>query len=296
MPSPVAHVINADLMPTHLRVKWRQAAAACLLAAPVLCLGLSPAAAGNCGEAFRAASGDSAIDGDTFRTTDGQQWRLAGVLAPKRSDGARIAPERDATARTPPRSRSSPADAARTALDVLVRRQAFWLMPLDETADRYGRRLVIVRDATCASVAERLLAAGHARVYPTNLTEPWIADLYAAEAVARTAGHGLWGDARYRVLTAAEAGGALGSYIVVEDRPVGVRTLRGGTILVFGPDRRRDFQVFIGSRVRRLMTAARLDPAALVGTRIRVRGWAGRRFGAPAIELAVPGQIEVIGP
>ncbi len=279
-----------------MRVKWWQAAAVCLLAALVPCLGLSPAAAGNCGEAFRAAGGDAAIDGDTFRTTDGQQWRLAGVLAPKRSDGARIAPERDIEVRTPPRGRSSPADAARIALDVLVRRQALWLKPLDETADRYGRRLAVVRDATCASLAERLLAAGHARVYPTNLTELRIADLYAAEAIARTAGHGLWSDARYRVLTAAEAGGGLGSYIVVEDRPVGVRNLRSGTILLFGPDRRRDFQVFIGSRVRRLMTAARLDPAALVGTHIRVRGWLGRRFGAPAMELAVPGQIEVVGP
>jgi hypothetical protein len=123
-----------------------------------------------------------------------------------------------------------------------------------------------------------------------------MADLYVAEAAARTAGRGLWSDARYRVLTAAEAGGGLGSYIVVEDRPVAVRTFRSGTILLFGPDRRRDFQIFIGSRVRRLMTAARLDPAALVGTHLRVRGWLGRRFGAPAMELAVPGQIEVVGP
>lgn len=288
--------MNGDLMPTRMRVKWRQAMAAGLLAALPLFLGPTPAAAGRCGEAFRAATGDAAIDGDTFQTTDGQQWRLAGVLAPKRSDGARVAPGHDSEARTARPGRSSPADAARAALDVIVRRQALWLMPLGETADRYGRRLVMARDGACASLAERLLVAGHARVYPTNLTQPRIADLYAAEAMARTGRRGLWGDARYRVLTSAEAGSGLGSYIVVEDRPVGVRTLRSGTILLFGPDRRRDFQVFVGSRVRRLMTAARSDPATLVGTHIRVRGWLGRRFGAPAIELAVPGQLEVIGP
>jgi endonuclease YncB( thermonuclease family) len=298
-----ADVMNADFMPTPVLVKsWGTAAA---FVAAMVCL-QAPAAAQGCGdERARSAVGAAALDGDTFRTADGQEWRLAGVLAPKRSDGARAAPRLppggdtagtgDDTAGTAP-GRGSPADAPRAALDRLVRRQALWLTPADDAADRYGRRLAVVRDAACGAVAERLLAAGHLRVYPAAATRSLAAALYTAEAQAMGARRGLWADSRYRVLSAAQVRGRFDSFAVVADRVLSVRAMRALTVVSFGPDAGRDFGMTIEPRVRKLLRAAGTDPASLVGRRVRVRGWLRNRLGAPAIDLAVPEQLEVIEP
>jgi len=257
---------------------------------------IGPAAADGCGDAGASAGvGIRAIDGDTFVTEDGREWRLAGVLAPKRGDGAR-APVPDDAARSADRSQGSPADAAHDALAAIVTRQSLWLTPIGDTVDRYGRRLAAVRDATCRSVAERLLAAGHGRVYPTVVTRTLAPVLYGAEASARTAARGLWADGRYRLLRSSDIGTLYDAYVVVEDRPVSVITARGGTTLVFGEDARRDFGVTIAPKVRTLLKTAGFEPAVLVGRQVRVRGWLRRRGGAPVIDLMVPEQLEVVGP
>ncbi|TXL72276.1 hypothetical protein FHP25_25935 [Vineibacter terrae] len=255
-----------------------------------LALGLDTAAAAGCDDAAIAVTGARALDGDTFRTDDGQEWRLAGVLAPKRGDGAR-APLDAGDGR---RSRASPADDAQAALDALVLRRALRLIPVGAAADRHARRLAIARDASCRSLAERLLADGHARVYPTFVTRSLVPPLYAAEAMARAATRGLWADSRYRLLHPSEIGARFDSYVVVEERPQSVITGRAGTTLSFGDDRRRDFGVTIEPKVRKLLAAAGLEPAVLVGRRIRVRGWLRNRGGVPVIELAVPEQLEVV--
>lgn len=256
------------------------------------------AAADGCKDASATSSvGVRAVDGDTFQTEDGQEWRLAGVLAPKRGDGARApAGIHDDADRGTTRPRGSPADAAQIALETLVMRQPLWLTPVGATVDRYGRRLAIARDATCRPLAERLLAAGHVRVYPTVVTRTLAPSLYAAEVTARAAAHGLWADVRYRLLRSSEIGTRYDSYVVVEDRPVSVITSRGGTTLMFGQDQRRDFGVTIAPKVRKLMTTAGFEPAVLVGRQVRVRGWLRNRGGAPVIELVVPEQLEVVEP
>jgi endonuclease YncB( thermonuclease family) len=322
----VAIVMNADFMPMPMAVKCRQRsvaarrsqgsgplptptatrrraprgrAGAALLMALALQAGAGAAAAGGCGDAPAVSvAGLSAIDGDTFRTVDGQQWRLAGVMAPKRGDGARPSPlAGDAPARSGNRPRSSPADAARIALDTLIAHQPLWLEPVGNTVDRYERRLAVARDAAgCGSLAERLLAAGHARVYPTFATRALAPALYIVETAARAEQRGLWADARYRVLAAREVGARFDSYVVVEGRPVEATRQRDGTLVLFGRDRRRDFGVTIAARLRKLMQAAGLDPGSLVGRHVRVRGWLRNRMGAPGIELAVPEQLEVIAP
>ncbi len=275
---------------------WKGALPAALVALALHAGVAVPAVAQGCGDA-RATSvvGLDAVDGDTFRTIDGHEWRLAGVMAPKRSDGARAPRSADEPGdRDSGRPRGSPADAARAALDALVARQTLWLAEVSETADRYERRLAVARDATCGSLAGRLLAAGHLRVYPTFATRALAPDLHEAEAGARTVSRGLWADVRYRVLPAAEVGGRFDSYVVVEDRPVSAHDTRAGTVLVFGPEMRRDFGVTIAPKVRKLMRAAGRDPASLVGRQVRVRGWLRNRGGAPVIELAVPEQLEVV--
>jgi endonuclease YncB( thermonuclease family) len=287
-----ADVMNADFMPTPVLVKSWGTAAAFIVAS----IGLqAPAAAQGCGNArAESAVGAAAIDGDTFRTADGREWRLAGVLAPKRSDGARAARRND-DAGAPP-ARGSPADAARAALDGLIRRQSLWLTPADDAADRYGRHLAVVRDAACGAVAGRLLAAGHLRVYPTAATRSLAAMLYAAEAQAMRERRGLWADSRYRVLSAAQLRGRFDSFAVVADRVLSVRAMRAVTVVSFGPDAGRDFGMTIEPRVRKLLRGAGIDPATLVGRQVRVRGWLRNRLGAPAIDLAVPEQLEVIEP
>ncbi len=257
-----------------------------------------PAAADGCDEAGAVAgTGVRAIDGDTFVTADGQEWRLAGVLAPKRGDGARTpARLRDDARRGDPGPRGSPADAASAALEAIVARQPLWLTPVGDTVDRYGRRLVVVRDADCRSVAERLLAAGHARVYPTVVTRTLAPSLYAAEAAARAAVRGLWADSRYRPLRSSDIGTLYDTYVVVEDRPIAVVATRGSTTLVFGQDQRRDFGVTIAAKVRKLMTTAGREPAVLVGRQVRVRGWLRQRGGMPVIDLVVLEQLEVVEP
>lgn len=276
-------------------VKYSGTAVACVLA--MLCLQARAAAEG-CGDGDTSSViGAVAIDGDTFRSVDGREWRLAGVLAPKRSDGARAGPAADGDAGgRSGRSRGSPADAARNALDVLVVRKGLWLTPVGDVADRYGRHLVVARDAACNTLAEGLLAAGHVRVYPTPAARSLAAALYAAESRARRERRGLWADARYRVLSASQVGGRFDSFAVIEDRALSVQATRGETVVLFGPERRRDFGVTIKPAVRKLMRAAGVDPAHLVGRQVRVRGWLHNRLGAPAIELAVPEQLEVIAP
>jgi endonuclease YncB( thermonuclease family) len=254
-------------------------------------------AADGCGEpTATSAVGQGALDGDTIRTDDGREWRLAGVLAPKRGDGARLpAPGDDDSARQAERPRGSPADAAWIALETLILRQTLWLIVMGDTQDRHGRRVANVLDAACQSVAHRLLAAGHVRVYPTTATRGLAAALYRAETVARTAPRGLWVDPRYRLLAPGETAGKVDSYVVVEGQVVAVAAQRSATMVMFGPERGRNFAVAIEPRVRKLLAAAGLELAGWVGRTVRVRGWLRQKGGAPVIDLVVPEQVEVIG-
>jgi hypothetical protein len=67
----------------------------------------------------------------------------------------------------------------------------------------------------------------------------------------------------------------------------------GRLYLNFGTDRARDFTVALDAAARRLFRDAGIDPAGLVGHRIRVRGWV-RWFDGPRIDLTHPEQMEVL--
>jgi endonuclease YncB( thermonuclease family) len=290
-----AVVVNAHLMPTSTTVKHPGRIVAALLLA--LCVGATPVqSAGGCGEATAiAAVGQAALDGDTMRTDDGREWRLAGVLAPKRGDGARTSAGDDDPARRVQRPRGSPADAARIALETMILRQTLWLIAMGDSQDRHGRRVASVLDASCQSIAQRLLASGHVRVYPTVATRSLAAALYRTEAAARAELRGLWTDPRYRLLAPGETAGKVDSYVVVEGPVVAVSVLRSATMVTFGADRSRDFAVAIEPRVRKLLLPAGLDPAGWAGRTLRVRGWLRQKGGAPVIDLVVPEQVEVVG-
>ncbi|QQS14599.1 MAG: thermonuclease family protein [Rhodospirillales bacterium] len=228
---------------------------------------------------------------------DGQEWRLAGVVAPKRGDGARPPPRAEGTPPGPSadddrggrRATASPADAARAALDALVTGRRVWLRATGDSVDRHGRRFAIARTEDCAPLDEALLGAGHLRVYPVAAAAAEIPRLLRAEAAARADARGLWGDPRYALRRPGELARQLDSFVVVEGRVSGVDGGRGRARLAFGDD----FNVTIEARVRRMLTARGIDPAALAGRAVRVRGWLRARDGVAAIDLTTADQLEI---
>ena len=67
----------------------------------------------------------------------------------------------------------------------------------------------------------------------------------------------------------------------------------GRTFLNFGEDWRSDFTVSIAAKPRRQLAEAGLDPGAMQGKMLRVRGWIKSRNG-PLIEIVQPEQVEVV--
>ena len=67
----------------------------------------------------------------------------------------------------------------------------------------------------------------------------------------------------------------------------------GRLYLNFAPDWRSDFTISIARRDAAAFARAGLDPNALSGKRLRVRGWLAWRNG-PMIEATHPEQIELL--
>jgi micrococcal nuclease len=67
----------------------------------------------------------------------------------------------------------------------------------------------------------------------------------------------------------------------------------GRLYLNFAPDWRSDFTISIERKDAASFTSAGLDPAALAGKRLRVRGWLAWRNG-PMIETTHPEQVELL--
>jgi len=215
------------------------------------------------------------IDGRTFALDDGRTVRLAGIEVPAASG-----------------------NEAKAALATLVSAGTITLKRAGAGEDRYGRLLAFAfrQSKDDQSVNSAILAAGYGRAMPDNVGRGCAAPLFAAETRARAAGLGLWADPRFAPLQAdvpEQISAAKGSFTLVEGQVLSVREA-GATIYVnFGRRWSRDFTVTILKRNRRMFTAAGIEPKALNGHRIRVRGIIERR-GGPIIEAAHPEQIEVI--
>lgn len=227
------------------------------------------------------------IDGDTLRLEDGRELRLAGIAAPKRPLG--VAAERPWPL----------ADQAKAALGELVMGQDLRLEPKDPDRDRYGRLLaqlyVLVPGQAAIWVQGALLARGLARVERSVETAEVAAELLAVEAAARAARRGLWRIAFYAVRTPETVARDIGSYQLVEGRVLAAAKVRGRVYLNFGADWRSDFTVSLAPATVRRFKRKGLDPLALEGQRIRVRGWV-ESFNGPLIEAHDPQQIERLDP
>jgi hypothetical protein len=95
------------------------------------------------------------------------------------------------------------------------------------------------------------------------------------------------------VRSAADAGRAVGSFQLIEGRVVEAARRADRWYLNFGEDWRSDFTVIIPAQALHDFAAAKVDPYALRGRVIRVRGWV-ESFNGPMIEAVIPEQIEII--
>lgn len=182
-------------------------------------------------------------------------------------------------------------------LQMLVGDRPLRLERLGAEHDRYGRLVAFAFAGDAAqSLQSALLEQGQARVSARVGNKACADALLRTERAARAAGRGLWADPNFAPLRSDDYRrfrAENGRFVLVEGKVLSVRE-SGATIYVnFGRRFTRDFSLTIVRRLRAEFTAAGLEPKALEGRRIRVRGWLERRTG-PTIELVAPEQIELL--
>jgi endonuclease YncB( thermonuclease family) len=209
-------------------------------------------------------------DGRTLALSDGRELRLAAIEA---------------------------GEEGRAALQALAEGASLRLERLGAAQDRYGRVVAFAfAGDTTQSLQEVLLEQGQARVSARVGGKACADGLLRLEREARAARRGLWADPNFAPLAAenlprlrAEGG----RFVLVEGKVLSVRESGATVYFNFGRRWTRDFSVILLRRHKPAFTAAGLDPKALEGRRIRVRGWLEQRAG-PVIEASAPEQIEFI--
>ncbi len=223
-------------------------------------------------------------DGDTIRFKDGKtDIRLVGIQAPKLPQG-----RRNPTA-------WPMADESRGALRALLEKHTITLRLAKTPEDRNGRILAhLVRDDGLW-VQETMLREGWARVYTFPDNRMFARELYAAERTARDARRGLWAHPDYAVRRPDPAvlKADTGTFQIVEGVVADAAKVRGRVYLNFGEDYRTDFTASIPPEVVSLFTRDKIDPLALEGRKVRVRGYL-RDFNGPSMDMTHPEQIEAL--
>jgi endonuclease YncB( thermonuclease family) len=217
-----------------------------------------------------------ALDGGGFVTTEGEEIRLSGVLAPGAGGEAASEPA---------------AAAARDALSKVLSDRTVTIAPADATRDRYGRTLAQVF-ADGMWVQASLLQSGAVRAAPDRASAPCAGALLAAEGEGRGRRLGQWRGG-FRVQDPDSIRNRVGSFQIVEGSVVTASVTRGRAFINFGADYRTDFTVTIAPEDMRTFRQAKFDVEALAGKRIRVRGWV-EFYNGPEITLTTPAAIEVL--
>jgi endonuclease YncB( thermonuclease family) len=224
----------------------------------------------------RVVSFTRALDGGAFATSDGEEVRLAGILA-YGSGGE-------------PLSESASA-VARDALSKILRDRTVMIASGEVSRDRYGRTVAqVFADGTW--VQAELLRVGQARAAPDRASTPCAKALLAAEAEGRERGLGQWRFG-FRVHEPNSLSNRTGTFQIVEGNVVTASVTRGRAYINFGADYRTDFTVTIGPEEMRIFRQAKFDIASLAGKRIRVRGWV-EFYNGPEITITTPTAIEVL--
>jgi endonuclease YncB( thermonuclease family) len=222
-----------------------------------------------------------AIDGATLSLTDGREIRLAGVEAPPRPLALAA-------------SASWPSEElSRAGLERLVSGGSLSLSPASANPDRYGRTHVYAFLPDGGSLQAALAAEGLVRVRWFPNENGCFGSFLAAEAGARQARRGLWGDAEYAIRTADDPSlpARNGLYDLVEGRVVSVGHGSRMIFLDFGRNYRQDFTVMVPPLVADALVAAGRPADRFAKRRVRVRGVIEESGGA-AMRLNDPAEIE----
>jgi endonuclease YncB( thermonuclease family) len=234
-----------------------------------------------------AAAVEEAVDGDTLILKDpvlgARQVRLVGIQAPKLPLGR-------------PNFPTWPlADEAKKALESLALGRTLTLSFGGAEMDRHGRLLAHLHRADGTWVQGEMLKLGMARVYTFPDNRALAAEMLKLESDARAAKRGIWAHPFYAVRGPEQAAKAIGSFQIVEGKVKKAAKVKGRLYLNFGDDWRRDFTVAIDAAAERMFKKAGVDPLALEGRRVRVRGWLKEQNG-PLIVATHPEQVERLEP
>lgn len=211
------------------------------------------------------------VDGATLLLKDERLLRLVDIDVPLR--GAHAA-------------------GAKEALAALIDGQALSVKFAGNATDRQGRVLAELY-AGEGWVQGELLRRGFARVAGTADNRIGLIEMLKLERQARRYGRGLWADAAYAIVPAAEAGRHAGGFALVTGTVARIVNNSSGMLLVFGADQHEGFVLTLAPEVVKLSRASGLDPAALAGTTVLTRGYIdGTR--RPTIAITFPEQIEVL--
>ncbi|GHA26559.1 hypothetical protein GCM10007989_22940 [Devosia pacifica] len=228
-------------------------------------------------------------DGDTVVLDNGIVVRMIGTQAPKLPLG------REGFEAWPL------AGEAKHHLEEMVLGQAVTLRYGGERVDRYDRALAhlfVVDESGQPKLwaQQQMVANGMARVYSFPDNRQCLDELLAAERQARTDRLGIWQN-QYYALRSAEQPERLsdlaGRYELVEGRVLKADRAGSRIYLNFGRNWDLDFTVVMERAAIAMFEEAGLDPLALEGALVRVRGWVDDWDG-PRIEVTHPEQIEVL--
>jgi micrococcal nuclease len=223
----------------------------------------------------------SIVDGDTLVLRSGLQVRLVGIQAPKLPLGRRG-------------FKAWPLAAdAKTALSRLTKNKTRALTYTGRKSDRHGRLLAHLTTSDGTWVQGALLRDGMARVYTFPDNRARASEMLALEKSARTARRGIWSLPYYRIRTADDLGGDIGTFQIIEGTVINTAMVRGRAFLNFTQNWRTDFTISVLPRWMRRHW--RNGPAIgnYSGRKIRVRGWL-KSYNGPLIEATHPEQIELL--
>jgi endonuclease YncB( thermonuclease family) len=215
----------------------------------------------------------TALEADaTLALADGRKLRLAGIDLPLHGPAAR---------------------EARQALSELVLGKTLELRLAGAAPrDRQGR---VLAQAFVGGlwIEGELLRCGFALVHSTADTRLGVAAMLKIERQARRYRRGLWADPAYAIVDAGAAAKAAGSFRLVSGAVAAAAKTSRGILLRFGPEESRALAAVIDARALQFCREAGLDPLALAGKRVLVRGFIdGTR--RPLMTITHPEQIEIL--
>ena len=190
-----------------------------------------------------------------------------------------------------PRGREPGAEMVRAAMAARVIGRPLELRFEGNRTDRHGRvaaHLFVAR----RWIENDLVKSGLARVIGTAEHRHGLAELLRSEAQARRARRGLWREPAYAVRRAEAAGQEAGRFAIIEGKAVAIGRGEGALFLDFTEDH-HGFRLRLSPDALSLFRAEAIDPATLIGRRLRARGFV-HGSERPTIDVSYPEQIELV--